>query len=152
MKAYVFTGTEVVPYRTFDGDEQDLQNAAEELSDHIFFFGEPKSIEEFIEDRLVGMESWSGYVIPWLAAIASIRDILEWHKNWPVLVEGPPKYEQVRAFHPDFAAYQISQQMEWITRQEYIRRFGEEPPTAPLLRKIACHFSWHEDFNEEWRA
>lgn len=158
-KAYVTNGDSVIHYLIFDGDESQLQGAAEEDTDLIFFFGEPKSIEEFIEERIIDLEKlsawWKNSISdpnPWLDLTGSLRDILEWHKSWPVLVEGPPKYEKVRSFHPDIAAYQISQQMEWITRQEYIRRFGEEPPTAPLLRKIASRFCWHEDFEEEWRA
>lgn len=77
--------------------------------------------------------------------------VLQWHENWPTLVEGPLEFEDIKSTeYPNNIAMAISRKMEWLTQEEFRRRFGEEPPTAPLLRDMAMMFSKHPDYNPEW--
>lgn len=82
------------------------------------------------------------------------RAIIEWHKNWPILVETPPKFEP--NFSDDYAAninqytMHMSQEIAWLTQEEYVKRFGRQPPTAPLLKQMAQAYSDHPDFDESW--
>jgi len=76
------------------------------------------------------------------------RRIVELHQGWPVLVTTPPTVEQVS----DTSAFVVraSQQMAWLTEQEYRSRFGSEPPTAPMLAALALVYADHPDYDEAW--
>lgn len=87
-----------------------------------------------------------------LADIAAKRAILELHKQWPVLVEGPAKFDQPDASGLDSVAFKMSRQIAWMTDQEYRKRFGDEPPTSAIMRALASVYSDHPDYLEEWRA
>lgn len=122
------------------------------------------SIYDFIEARLQEVErdkldrhGEGQYESVWLKAYIrelhqSIRTILEMQKQWPVLVETPPKFEA----NPDTSTYlrdmafQVTKQMDFLVYQEYVNRFGEQPPTMPMLRQIASIWGTHPDFQKEW--
>jgi hypothetical protein len=89
-----------------------------------------------------------------LADCAAKRAIVEWHKAWPVLLSSPAKVEDVEARRGDPTAFVMRavQQVEWTTQQEYVARFGTEPPTAPMLRHLAAVYSDHLDYRPEWAA
>jgi hypothetical protein len=39
-----------------------------------------------------------------------------------------------------------------MTEQEYRNRFGDGPPTAPMLRALAAVYSDHPDYRAEWAS
>lgn len=83
-----------------------------------------------------------------LADVAAKRAIVELHKSWPVRVEAEPVFEPVDYTHGDL---RMSQQLAWMTEQEYRTRFGDEPPTGPVLRHLASVYADHPDYREEWK-
>lgn len=86
-----------------------------------------------------------------LAECEAKRRIVEQHKAWPVLVETPPTFEQVGSGDLNSVTFRASQQMMWLTEQEYRTRFGSEPPTAPMIRTLAAVYADHPDYREEWK-
>ena len=78
------------------------------------------------------------------------RRIIELHRSWPVLVETPPTFEQAGS-DADSMTFRMSQQIQWQTQQEYVARFGSEPPSAPMMRALALPYADHPDFRDEWR-
>lgn len=84
-----------------------------------------------------------------LREVAAKRAVIEFHKQWPVLVEGPPKYE-TDTNGLDAVSFKMSRQIAWATEQEYRKRFGDEPPTTPIMRALASVYSDHPDYNEAW--
>jgi hypothetical protein len=88
-----------------------------------------------------------------LAQCAAYRRIVELHANWPVLVKRPiefdPAFGAERSL-PDQVAMRVSQQIAWLTQEEYRTRFGDEPPTAPMLRALASVYADHPDFDTAW--
>jgi hypothetical protein len=79
------------------------------------------------------------------------RRIIEWHKNWPVLVTTQPTFETVPGADPTSYAMRAYQQIAWTTEQEYRKRFGDEPPTSPILRILASVYADRPGYLEEWR-
>jgi hypothetical protein len=83
-----------------------------------------------------------------------ITIILNWHDQWPVMVSEPPTFEY-DAFDPlspmDQITYHMTQKIDWMTTQAYKERFGTESPVAPLIRQLAQMWSYHPDYQEEWR-
>lgn len=77
------------------------------------------------------------------------RRIVELHDNWPVLVESPPELEQGTDF--ESMTIRMTRQILWLTQQEYVKRFGTEPPTAPMLCALAAVYADHPDYQEEWK-
>lgn len=77
--------------------------------------------------------------------------IVGWHESWPVLVETEPKFE---TFQPGDGLDQVGMRMtlmfDWISTNEFKKRFGKEAPTAPLLRQLASMWDDHVDFQQEW--
>lgn len=86
-----------------------------------------------------------------LADIAAKRKIVELHEQWPTLVESAPKLVRVDASDPDSVAFKMTQQIMWATEQEYRNRFGDEPPTSPIMRALVSVYADHPDFQETWR-
>lgn len=84
-----------------------------------------------------------------MAEVAAKRAIIELHESWPVLAETPPTFENVDS-DIDSVAYRASQKIAWLTTQEYRARFGEEPPTAPVLRALASVYADHPDYDPKW--
>lgn len=85
-----------------------------------------------------------------LAQVAAHRAIVELHESWPVLVDTPPTFETM-GDEIDRFAYRASSQIAWLTTQEYRARFGDEPPTTPILRALASIYADREGWREEWR-
>lgn len=112
------------------------------------------------EDHADAMSGWRWKALPAgeyerlqaraLAECEAKRRIVEWHKNWPVLVETPPQLEP--GADPHAMTMRMTQQIMWTTEQEYRGRFGSEPPTGPILRFLALPYADHRDFREEWRT
>lgn len=85
-----------------------------------------------------------------LAQIAAQRKVIDLHEQWPVLVEQPDPGEVVWNGMHD-TVLQISTRINWLTTQEYRKRFGDEPPTGPIIKALIQPFSDHPDFEEDWR-
>jgi hypothetical protein len=85
-----------------------------------------------------------------LAECEAKRRIVEWHEKWPVLVQTEPKMETDPT---DIRGYtmRMTQQIQWQTEREYFRRFGEAPPSGPILRLLAAVYADHPDYREEWK-
>jgi hypothetical protein len=119
------------------------------------------TIEEFLlarledaERKIEGLRMETSRWTSLMCLIENQRDVIEWHKNWPIMVETPPKFEKIEPYTDDPAysmKYQMTQQIAWVTQEEYRKRFGSEPPTAPLLAKMAARYSDHPDYNPDWR-
>lgn len=86
-----------------------------------------------------------------LAECEAHRRIVELHEAWPVLVQRQPKFETVDTSDPGQFAMRASQQIMWATEQEYRAKFGDEPPTAPMIAALAAIYADHPDYREEWR-
>lgn len=84
--------------------------------------------------------------------LASQEYLIEWHKKWPVLIEEPPTYRRDETLGLDQFRFEMTQKIVWLTQEEYRKKFGSEPPTAPLLMKMASYCADHPDFNESWRV
>lgn len=118
---------------------------------------ERPTIEEFLLERVAETESYlfatpasmQPVVKQSLILCNAIKMIISWHKNWPVLVEAPAEFETIR--NSDEIGYRVTQQIAFLTQEEYRKRFGSEPPTAPLLMQIANLYSDHPDFDPEWK-
>ena len=93
---------------------------------------------------------------PWisrhLAECEAKRRIIARHEAWPVLVEQSPAFDMLND-GPTLNAvtFQVAQRIAWVTQQEYRSRFGDEPPTAPILREMALVYADHPDYDEAWR-
>lgn len=85
-----------------------------------------------------------------LADIEAKRAIVDWHENWPVLVETQPEFVPVSKDVTSMT-FRMTQQIAWLTNREYVARFGTEPPTAPVLRMLAQPYADHPDYNPAWR-
>lgn len=85
-----------------------------------------------------------------LAECSAKRAIIKQHEEWPVLVERQPsEIEQVAAWLNDFT-YRMYREIAWLTTKEYIKRFGVEPPTAPMIATLAAVYKDHPDYDPEW--
>lgn len=85
-----------------------------------------------------------------IAGLASqLKAVVEWHKNWPVLVEEGPKFDMMPDGF-DTVQYKMSKRMAWLTQEEYVKVFGRQPPTATLIRRFLETFKTHPDFDPDW--
>lgn len=119
-----------------------------------------QDIYDFIEARIaearVGTEGMRLRGVHHLRSMFDAMEaVLDFHKNWPILVEGPMEVEPPNAFDDlegKLNSYKMSftKQYDFILGQEYMKLFGGEPPTTPMLRRIASIWSVHPDFKEEW--
>src|SRR5688572_24136319 len=77
-----------------------------------------------------------------LADLAAKRKILDLHESWPVLVEREPVLVH------DVASMTVSltQDLAWLTTQEYRKRFGIEPPTSPVIHALLQPYASRPDF------
>lgn len=79
--------------------------------------------------------------------------ILELHQKWPVLVETPQELEVIKDFdisNTNQFTMRAYKQIEWMTNQEYIKKFGTEPPTTPIVLALAAIYCDHPDYDPEW--
>lgn len=86
-----------------------------------------------------------------LAECAAKRAIIAQHQAWPVLAEKAPEYS-TSDDGLNGISYRVNQQMMWLTEQEYVKKFGEAPPTAPMIRTLAAVYKDHPDYQPEWEA
>lgn len=83
--------------------------------------------------------------------IAAKRAIVDFHANWPVLMESPPVFTPMGpGLNVNEYAMRVTQRFDWMTHQEYVKRFGVDPPTAPMLRELARIYRDHPDYDEAW--
>ena len=85
-----------------------------------------------------------------LREVEAKRRIVDLHANWPVLVQGQPKYEMQQMDATGFVSFRATQQTAWLTEREYRERFGVEPPAAPMIRALASVYADHPDYDPEW--
>lgn len=82
------------------------------------------------------------------------RKIIEYHKQWPVLVEQQEEptflddYDNGMDFNK--MSIRVYKKIAWFTEQEYIKKFGTAPAAAPILRIMAQPYRDHPDFNLKW--
>ena len=84
-----------------------------------------------------------------LAEVAAKRAILDLHESWPVLVETQPEFITT-ADDSGSMAMRMSKRVAWLTEQEYRARFGDEPPTSPIVLALAQPYAGREGWREEW--
>lgn len=78
--------------------------------------------------------------------------IIALHDAWPVLTETETVMEPEPAGHDTHVlALRLAKRIDWMTQREYVRRFGTEPPHAPMLMAMAQVYADHPDFRDEWR-
>lgn len=109
-------------------------------------------IVEFIKDRIADdLAGLGDPVTPQSRreALAKYK-ILELHQKWPILVESSPKLDVVQDFDINSVAMRMYKEVEWMTHQQYILRFGTQPPTAPIILALAAIYCDHPDYNPEW--
>lgn len=110
----------------------------------------PTAITNFIrerlaEDRLARRVSEAYYV--------SMLEIVKVHDEiWPVLLTEPPALQKIETV-TDFntVSYQLRQNIEWHTRDSYVKKFGTDPPTNPIVGAFARIWEGHVDFQPQWR-
>lgn len=113
------------------------------------------TIEEFVEARLREMElKFEGLGVPderrWdiQLMIANMYQVLYLHKNWPVLIQEQPYFET--ATDMNNVSYRMTQNFNWVTQEAYRKKFGTEPPTAPMIKSMAQMWMQHPDFDPNW--
>lgn len=83
--------------------------------------------------------------------VCSTLEILYLNSKFPVLVKETPEpaivYDQLSA---DQIVSAMTHKINWLTKQEYINKFGTELPTDPILDSIARIWRTHEDYNSDW--
>lgn len=84
-----------------------------------------------------------------LADIEAKMKILGLHEQWPIMTETPPIIE----LHQDGQVWArtVTQAIDWLTTQSYYDRFGEDPPTGPIIRALLQPYAWRDDFDPAWR-
>lgn len=122
------------------------------------------SIIEFLEARITedeaearglqqesdfGLEAFGNYM---LAECAAKRAIIRQHEEWPVLVEREPSQLESVAGGLESITYRMTREIAWMTTREYVKRFGVQPPTAPMIRTLAAVYKDHRDYQKEWAA
>lgn len=85
-----------------------------------------------------------------LRECAAKRAIIKQHEAWPVRVSESvaPSFEATAG--TESVTLRMTQRMAWLTEREYVKRFGVEPPTAPMLRTLAAVYADHPDYEQEW--
>ena len=82
--------------------------------------------------------------------IAAKRKILDWHENWPVLVEQKAAPTVSQDYDVDSMTYSLSSRIHWATEREYVKQFGTAPPTSPILVMLAEPFRDHPEHPAKW--
>lgn len=85
-----------------------------------------------------------------LAECAAKRAILKQHEDWPVLSQTEPTFTHDAIGDPLSMTMRASQEIAWLTEREYVRRFGVEAPTAPMIRTLAAVYRDHPGYKKEW--
>lgn len=85
-----------------------------------------------------------------LREVSAKRAIVALHEDWPVLIEAPPVFGIDPALGVDDIAFTMIQRMKWTTQREFIKTFGTEPPTAPMIMALVSIYIDHEDYDPSW--
>lgn len=110
-------------------------------------------IEDFLSDRLAEARASFGSLtqeqrLVFERMFSAQSLLIDEHKKWPVLLESRPVFET--SDDNNRLVMRMTQNIEFITREEYRKRFGSETPTAPMLRAMAQVYRDHPDFDESW--
>ena len=100
--------------------------------------------ERVTEDRLARRISKEWY--------ESVLEICKVHDElWPVLTTEPPQLQKIETVE-DFntVSFQLRQNVEWHTRDSYVKRFGTDPPTNPIVLSFARIWKTHDNFQLAW--
>lgn len=81
-----------------------------------------------------------------LAYVTAVRRVIDLHEEWPVLVDGPLEPAEVEADTLGGLAARVTRQIAWATTREYRARFGDDPPTGPVLAALAAVYADHPDY------
>lgn len=95
--------------------------------------------------------AWS----PWrvLAECAAKRAIVECHEAWPTLTATKPEITPpAEGARFDDMTFTMTQSIMWQTEQEYVKRFGIDPPTSAMMLELARVYADRPGFREEWAA
>lgn len=77
--------------------------------------------------------------------------IIKMYKEWPVLVSTEPELEQLDGETLDFGFhYRMTQQIQWLTVQEYRKKFGTEPPLGKIIQEMLVAYRDHPYFDPAW--
>lgn len=92
---------------------------------------------------------WPGRV---LVECEAKRAIIKQHEAWPVLVdeEPPPPELLPRGTDLDSLSIVVTRRIAWLTEREYVKRFGTEAPTGPMISALAAVYRDHPDYLQEW--
>lgn len=82
------------------------------------------------------------------AEVEAKRRIVALHESWPVLIQTEPKLE----VSPETWMAKMTSEIAWLTNAEYVKRFGTDPPTAPMLAAMVQVYADHPDFDPAWRV
>jgi hypothetical protein len=85
------------------------------------------------------------------AEVIAKMKILDFHEQWPVLLETPATVEMQPHVPGEQWAAHLSMQVGWVTTQQYRARFGDEPPTSPIIRALLQVYAYRHDFDPAWR-
>lgn len=121
------------------------------------------TIESFIIDRLNEVEE-CGHAVCMVTGSSQVsreifnfvmvgRRLVELAKDWPVMVtEKEPEIFSVNPLEsgPNEMRYKISQRIEFMTRQEYVKKFGSGSPHSPALMALAYCWHMHPAYNSAW--
>jgi hypothetical protein len=80
------------------------------------------------------------------------RVVLRLHGSWPVLVTGPLESSILETEDGTGHTFLVRQQIEWATNQEYVKKFGTEPPTTPMVDAMLALYSGRPGYREEWSS
>lgn len=117
------------------------------------------SIYEFIEARIDETEkATEGLHVETIMHLRRMFNamyaVLDMHKQWPFLIQGPVEFEPAMTddfhLHMNNIALKAKQNIDFLIHSTYVQRFGEEPPTTPMLRQLATVWASHSDFRDEW--
>lgn len=106
-------------------------------------------ITDFIRERAAEDRLARRVTKEWYEAVLEIVKLHD--EIWPILTQEPPELQKVETV-TDFntVAYQMRQNIEWHTRDSYMKRFGQEPPTNPIVLSFARIWKTHDNFQLVW--
>jgi hypothetical protein len=130
-----------------DEDETEARALLRRAQEHELHCQEPRLLGR----EIPGWHDWpkaQALAAKALADCEAKRAIVRLHESWPVLAERPPTIDAVQT--TTGLTVRMSQQMAWLTEQEYRERFGIEPPTAPMVAALLVGYAEHPDYDEAW--
>lgn len=87
-----------------------------------------------------------------LNVLRMLKDVVERHRDWPILVDTEPSFTVHLEDNPstDEIVAQMSKQISWMTEREYIAVFGTLPPTQPMIERMLDMYQFRPGFKKEW--